>query len=145
MSRAPSELRVAEIDVSAIAHNVATMARTVAPAEVIAVVKADGYGHGAATAARAALAGGATMLGVAEPGAMVTVPAAALRREKVLTGSSMGSNHFKLDMPRLVELYFQGKLMLDEMITNRFPLSEVNTAFETLRDGHVMRSVLTYD
>ena len=89
--------------------------------------------------------GQATMLGVAEPGATVEVPAAALRREKILTGSSMGSNHFKVDMPKYIELYFQGKLMLDEMITNRFRLHGVNDAFEALRGGAVMRSILVFD
>ncbi len=89
--------------------------------------------------------GQAVMLGVAEPGATVEVPAAALQREKILTGSSMGSNHFKIDMPKYIDLYFQGKLMLDEMITNRYRLDGVNDAFDALRDGHVMRSILTFD
>jgi S-(hydroxymethyl)glutathione dehydrogenase/alcohol dehydrogenase len=89
--------------------------------------------------------GQATMLGVAEPGATVEIPAAALRREKILTGSSMGSNHFKVDMPRYIELYFQGKLMLDEMITNRYRLEGVNDAFDALREGKVMRSILAFD
>jgi S-(hydroxymethyl)glutathione dehydrogenase/alcohol dehydrogenase len=48
-------------------------------------------------------------------------------------------------MPRLVDLYFQGKLMLDEMITNRFPLADVNKAFDAMRGGEVMRSILTFD
>ena len=89
--------------------------------------------------------GWATMLGVAETNATVTVPAAALRREKVLTGSSMGSNRFKVDMPHLVELYFQRRLLLDEMITKRFDLGGVNDAFQAMRDGTVMRSVLMFD
>lgn len=55
----------AEIDVDAIAHNTRVMAGVAAPASVCAVVKADGYGHGAVAAARAALAGGASMLAVA--------------------------------------------------------------------------------
>lgn len=54
-----------EIDVDAIEHNVAQIARIVAPAEICAVVKADGYGHGDIPAAEAALAGGATYLAVA--------------------------------------------------------------------------------
>ncbi|GBE26024.1 alanine racemase [bacterium BMS3Bbin02] len=54
-----------EIDVDAIEHNVAEIARIVAPAEVCAVVKADGYGHGDIPAAEAALAGGAGYLAVA--------------------------------------------------------------------------------
>jgi alanine racemase len=55
----------AEVDLGAIAHNVRTIARHVAPSEVCAVVKADGYGHGAVAVARAALNAGATWLGVA--------------------------------------------------------------------------------
>jgi alanine racemase len=55
---------VAEIDLDAIRHNVARL-RDVAGAEVCAVVKADGYGHGAVPVARAALDGGATWLAVA--------------------------------------------------------------------------------
>ncbi|WP_426574161.1 alanine racemase [Aquihabitans sp. McL0605] len=55
----------AEVDLGAIAHNVATLRALVAPAAFCAVVKADGYGHGAVPSARAALAGGADVLAVA--------------------------------------------------------------------------------
>ncbi len=58
-------MRQADIDVSAIADNVRHL-RRLTGAEVIAVVKADGYGHGAVRSARAALAGGAARLGVAD-------------------------------------------------------------------------------
>jgi S-(hydroxymethyl)glutathione dehydrogenase/alcohol dehydrogenase len=108
--------------------------------------EAIGFGATAAQAFEMLRDGGwATMLGVAETNATVTVPAAALRREKVLTGSSMGSNRFKVDMPHLVELYFGGKLMLDEMITKRFRLDQVDDAFQAMRDGEVVRSILTFD
>ena len=55
----------AEVSAAAIEHNVRTIGATAAPAQVWAVVKADGYGHGAVLAARAALAGGAHGLCVA--------------------------------------------------------------------------------
>lgn len=55
----------AEVDLGAIGHNVELIRRTASPAEVWAVVKADGYGHGAVAVARAALAAGATGLCVA--------------------------------------------------------------------------------
>ncbi len=55
----------ADIDLSAIRANVALLRELMAPARVCAVVKADGYGHGAVAAARAALGGGAHLLGVA--------------------------------------------------------------------------------
>ncbi|HEV3211922.1 MAG TPA: alanine racemase [Acidimicrobiales bacterium] len=55
----------AEVDLTALAHNAASLAALVAPATLCAVVKADGYGHGARTVARALLEGGASTLGVA--------------------------------------------------------------------------------
>ena len=55
----------AEVDLNAIRHNVGLLARYVSPAGVMAVVKADGYGHGSVAAAYAALEAGATWLGVA--------------------------------------------------------------------------------
>src|ERR687884_159712 len=64
------------IDLGALRRNVRTLVRALGGAELWAVVKADGYGHGALDAGRAALDGGATALCVA------TVPEAlALRRE----------------------------------------------------------------
>lgn len=70
----PGALREARIDVGAIEDNVRHL-RRLTDSEVIAVVKADGYGHGAVRSALAALAGGATRLGVAE-----VAEAIALRR-----------------------------------------------------------------
>lgn len=57
--------RAAIIDPAAIRHNVATIAAYVRPAKVMVAVKADGYGHGAVTAAHAAVDGGADWIGVA--------------------------------------------------------------------------------
>jgi alanine racemase len=55
----------AEIDLAAITHNAGVLSQLVRPAQLCAVVKANGYGHGAAAVARAALAGGAIGLAVA--------------------------------------------------------------------------------
>lgn len=60
-------VRRARIDAAAIAANVRVLRRLAGTREFLAVVKADGYGHGALTAARAALDGGASWLGVADP------------------------------------------------------------------------------
>jgi alanine racemase len=57
----------AEVDLDAIGGNVRRLVALAAPAEVCAVVKADGYGHGAVAVARAALAAGASWLAVALP------------------------------------------------------------------------------
>ena len=58
--------RMARIDAAAISANVETLRRIAGTAHFMAVVKAGGYGHGAGTAARAALDGGADLLGVAD-------------------------------------------------------------------------------
>lgn len=68
----------AEVDLDAITHNVGVIARAVAPSDVWAVVKADGYGHGAAPVATAALEAGATGLCVA-----LVEEGVALRREGI--------------------------------------------------------------
>ena len=49
-----------------------------------------------------------------------------LLQEKKLQGSMMGSNRFRIDMPRYVDFYLSGKLMLDPLISRRIPLEEIN-------------------
>lgn len=65
MPEAASRPAWAEIDLHAIRHNVAAVAEVAEPAALCAVVKADGYGHGAVPVARAALSAGAQLLAVA--------------------------------------------------------------------------------
>ena len=65
MAQGRSRPAWAEIDLAAVAHNATVLARLAAPAELCAVVKAHGYGHGGPAVARAALAGGAGRLAVA--------------------------------------------------------------------------------
>jgi S-(hydroxymethyl)glutathione dehydrogenase/alcohol dehydrogenase len=57
----------------------------------------------------------------------------------------MGSNRFPIDMPRLVDFYMAGKLKLDEMISQRIKLADINGAFEELKRGEVARSVIMFD
>jgi S-(hydroxymethyl)glutathione dehydrogenase/alcohol dehydrogenase len=57
----------------------------------------------------------------------------------------MGSNRFKVDMPRYIEFYRQGRLKLDEMITRRGKLADVNDAFRAMKAGEVARTVLMFD
>ncbi len=68
-----------------------------------------------------------------------------LRREKRIQGSMMGSNRFRVDMPRLLDFYVQGRLKLDEMITQRRRLEDVNDAFRAMKAGEVARTVLMFD
>ena len=65
--------------------------------------------------------------------------------EKQLMGSTMGSIGFRRAMPRFVDLYLQGRLKLDEMISARRPLEEINTCFDEMRSGAAARSVIVFD
>jgi len=65
--------------------------------------------------------------------------------EKRIQGSTMGSNRFPIDMPRFVDFYMSGKLKLDEMISRRVKLEDVNEAFDELKRGELARSVIVFD
>jgi alanine racemase len=79
---------VARVNVAAIERNVARLRRDLAGgAELCAVVKADGYGHGAAPAARAALTGGATWLAVAAAGEAIELRAAGVEARLLVMGA----------------------------------------------------------
>jgi len=66
-------------------------------------------------------------------------------QEKKITGSFMGSNRFRFDMPKYIDFYLDGRLHLDEMISSRLPLGEVNEAFDRMRKGEVARQVIVFD
>jgi S-(hydroxymethyl)glutathione dehydrogenase/alcohol dehydrogenase len=57
----------------------------------------------------------------------------------------MGSNRFPVDMPRLVEAYMAGKLRLDELISQRITLAEINRGFDDMKTGALARSVIMFD
>ena len=90
--------------------------------------------------------GGTTVLvGVVPIHEMVPISAADLTlQEKKITGSYMGSNRFRFDMPRYVDFYLDGRLRLDEMISSRISLAEVNGAFDRMRRGEVARQVVVF-
>jgi S-(hydroxymethyl)glutathione dehydrogenase/alcohol dehydrogenase len=91
--------------------------------------------------------GGTTvMVGVVPVGTSVELPGADIvLREKTILGCMMGSNRFRTDIPRYVELYRNGQLNLDDMISTRLSLDRVNDAFEAMRNGTVARSVVVFD
>src|SRR6201990_2743332 len=78
LSLTPAAAAEAVVDLDAIAHNVRLLRERAGSAQVMAVVKADGYGHGAVAVGRAALAAGAAELGVA-----TVDEALALRRDGI--------------------------------------------------------------
>jgi S-(hydroxymethyl)glutathione dehydrogenase/alcohol dehydrogenase len=89
--------------------------------------------------------GTATIVGVFPVGETIEVMGLSLLGERKLQGSSMGSNRFRVDMPRLVDLYLQGRLELDRLISARITLDQVNEGFEAMRSGQIARSVIVFD
>lgn len=92
-----------------------------------------------------AIRGTATIVGVLPPDALIEFPWMAIRPECRVQTSRMGSNRFRIDIPRYLEFYRQGRLMLDEMVTRRGRLEDINEAFRAMKAGEVARTVLTFD
>src|SRR5262245_29334206 len=86
--------------------------------------------------------GTATVVGMIPVGQKIELDGPIFLREKKIQGCSMGSNRFKVDMPRYIELYRQGRLKLDEMITRRGKLGAVNEGFRAMKAGEDYRTVL---
>jgi len=89
--------------------------------------------------------GTAVSVGVVPPTESIKVQWSDLFQEKKLTGSQMGSNRFRVDIPTYVDFYLQGRLNLDDMVTRRVPLEEVNEAFRAMTAGEVLRSVVVFE
>jgi S-(hydroxymethyl)glutathione dehydrogenase/alcohol dehydrogenase len=88
--------------------------------------------------------GTATILGMIAPGNMVSIPGPSFLTGKKLQGSLLGSTRFPIDLPRLVQLYLDGKLDLDTMVAERITLDGVNDALAKLRTGDTVRSVIEF-
>ena len=89
--------------------------------------------------------GTATIIGMIPVGQKVELDGRMFLSEKKIQGSSMGSNRFRVDMPRYIDFYMQGRLKLDEMISRRGRLEDVNEAFRAMKAGEVARTVLMFD
>lgn len=89
--------------------------------------------------------GTAVMVGGPPPGSEVCVDARMLFSDRRLLGCTGGQNVPARDIPRIVDLYRQGRVKLDELISVTMPLSAVNDAFAALSAGKVARAVLVVD
>jgi S-(hydroxymethyl)glutathione dehydrogenase/alcohol dehydrogenase len=64
--------------------------------------------------------------------------------ERQVLGSFYGSGRPRDDIPALAEMYLKGNLKLDELLTRRYPLGQVNEAYAALERGEVARSVIVF-
>src|SRR5271167_882986 len=89
--------------------------------------------------------GTAVIIGMIPVGQKGEIDGPRLLTERTLKGSNMGSNRFRIDMPRYIDFYLQGRLNLDDMVSKRARLEDVNDAFRAMKAGEVARTVLMFD
>ncbi len=89
--------------------------------------------------------GTATVIGMIPVGQKVELDGYMFLTERKLQGSNMGSNRFRIDMPKYIDFYLQGRLNLDDMISRRGKLEDVNEAFRAMKAGEVARTVLMFN
>ncbi len=78
---------------------------------------------------------------VSEP---ITLPSVLTWQERTVTSSTMGSTVLSAEIPKLVALYQAGRLKLDELITGRYPLEQINEAIEAVERGEALRNVIMF-
>ena len=88
--------------------------------------------------------GTATIVGMVPFGEKIELHGADFLRERKIQGSSMGSNRFRTDMPRLIELYQQGRLHLDDWISNKINIEEINEGFTAMKEGKAIRTLIDF-
>jgi NDMA-dependent alcohol dehydrogenase len=90
--------------------------------------------------------GQAVLVGVPRMEVMLELPAffGVVLMAKTIKGCWYGSSNVQRDVPRLLEYYTSGRLKLDELISRRIAVGDVNEAFEAMEAGEVARSVINY-
>jgi len=109
-------------------------------------IEAAGLNQTMLQALQASRAGGrVVILGKTAAGADVTFPFSALMGEREIVRTSYGMSRPRQDFPLLADLYLRGELRLDEMVSTRLPLDDINRGFEELERGNVARAVVVFD
>lgn len=90
------------------------------------------------------IGGTATIVGMLPMGEKIELHGWDFLRDRKIQGSLMGSNRFRVDMPRMIELYMQGRLHLDEWISETIKLEEINEGFKAMKEGKVLRSMIDF-
>ena len=87
--------------------------------------------------------GAAVLIGIPREGAMLSLPAVTIpRMERRVLGSIYGSSKPERDFPHTLDLYREGRLPLDRLISHRLPLEEAERGFELMHSGDALRVVL---
>jgi len=88
--------------------------------------------------------GTATIIGMVPFGVKIELHGYDFLRDRKIQGTSMGGNRFRVDMPRLLSLWRQGRLKLDHLISGRIKLAEINEGFAALKSAAPVRQLIDY-
>jgi S-(hydroxymethyl)glutathione dehydrogenase/alcohol dehydrogenase len=88
--------------------------------------------------------GTVVVVGIMPRGSSLTIDPWQLMSEKTLKGTFLGSARIHEDVPSLVDLYEEGELELDRLVSRKLPLAELPEALDRLRAGDVVRQVVVF-
>jgi S-(hydroxymethyl)glutathione dehydrogenase/alcohol dehydrogenase len=88
--------------------------------------------------------GESTIIGVAGAGQEISTRPFQLVTGRVWRGSAFGGARGRTDVPKIVDWYMDGKINIDDLITHKMPLSDINRAFDLMHEGESIRSVVVY-
>jgi S-(hydroxymethyl)glutathione dehydrogenase/alcohol dehydrogenase len=88
--------------------------------------------------------GMATIIGMIPFGTKIELHGADFLRDRKIQGTSMGGNRFRVDMPRLLTLWRQGKLKLDHMVSGHIGLDQINEGFKAMKTGTPVRNLIKF-
>ncbi|MGL4288697.1 MAG: S-(hydroxymethyl)glutathione dehydrogenase/class III alcohol dehydrogenase [Phreatobacter sp.] len=88
--------------------------------------------------------GTSIVIGVAPSGAEISTRPFQLVTGRTWKGTAFGGARGRSDVPKIVDWYMEGKINIDDLITHTMPLDGINTAFDLMREGKSIRSVVTF-
>ena len=87
----------------------------------------------------------ATIIGMIPLGTKIELHGADFLRDRKIQGTSMGGNRFRVDMPRLLNMWKQGRLKLDHMISGFIELDQINDAYATMKTSANVRQLIKFN
>lgn len=88
--------------------------------------------------------GESVIIGVAGAGQEIATRPFQLVTGRVWRGSAFGGARGRTDVPKIVDMYMEGRIDIDSLITHTMPLDEINNAFDLMHSGESIRSVVLY-
>ena len=88
--------------------------------------------------------GESIIIGVAASGQEIATRPFQLVTGRIWRGTAFGGARGRTDVPKIVDWYMEGKIRIDELITHKLRLEEINTAFDLMHEGKSIRSVVVY-